>query len=331
MLIHGDCTEVLKNYPEDSFDLVFADPPYNIRKADWDNIKGYHAWNEQWINACSRVLKPNGAFWVSHSVPEELILISKLIPLPMINWITWDKWNGGLADHNNRSETWGAFWKMVNNPGLRCFAAASEYLIYHADEGPWNSQCDNERGFIFEPIRSYLEEEMRKAGVSGDDCDKACGLSYPRGTASRHYFSRSQWCLPTEPHFRALQELFAPHLSRDYEELRKEYEELRESFRHLRYTFNNPGRMSSVWPIPPAACSWHPTPKPKELLRRIILATTNPGDAILEPFGGSCPAAIVAYETGRECVSIEKDNRYFDLAKRRIHAETAQMLLFKDA
>lgn len=84
IIINGDCLEELKNIPNESIDLIFADPPYWMRvdgilhrvdgtefkgcDDDWDNqfIKqeDYEIFTEKWLSECKRVLKKNGSIWV---------------------------------------------------------------------------------------------------------------------------------------------------------------------------------------------------------------------------------------------------------------------------
>ena len=88
-LYHGDAIKVLSKFEDDTFDLIFADPPYNlsnggftcnagkqvsVNKASWDKSRGFeadYAFHAEWIKACHRVLKPNGTLWISgtyHSI-----------------------------------------------------------------------------------------------------------------------------------------------------------------------------------------------------------------------------------------------------------------------
>src|SRR4029077_466144 len=82
-IYQGDCLEILAAIPEGCVDLIFADPPYflsnngitchagkmvSVNKGDWDKSRGAdanHEFNRAWLAACQRVLKPNGAIWVS--------------------------------------------------------------------------------------------------------------------------------------------------------------------------------------------------------------------------------------------------------------------------
>jgi site-specific DNA-methyltransferase (adenine-specific) len=62
----------------------------------------------------------------------------------------------------------------------------------------------------------------------------------------------------------------------------------------------------------------HPTQKPEKLLAKIILASSNPGDIILDPFLGSGTTSVVAKKLGRNFVGIEADNTYCCLAEKRL-------------
>ena len=108
--------------------------------------------------------------------------------------------------------------------------------------------------------------------------------------------------------------------------------------RDAKYTFNyqnlkelNEGKqMRSDWYIPICAGKErlreennqrsHPTQKPEALLYRILLASTNKGDVILDPFSGSGTTAVVAKKLQRHFIGIEKDKDYVELSKKRLKA-----------
>lgn len=62
----------------------------------------------------------------------------------------------------------------------------------------------------------------------------------------------------------------------------------------------------------------HPTQKSTRILEPLIRSFSNPGDVVLDPFSGSASTAVAALNTGRRFIAIEKDKRYYDIAKRRI-------------
>lgn len=87
-------------------------------------------------------------------------------------------------------------------------------------------------------------------------------------------------------------------------------------------------QMRDIWTIPlvqgkerimiPNGKALHPTQKPEEMLRRVILASSEKGDLILDPFMGSGTTAVVAEELGREWIGIEKESKYIIAARKRI-------------
>lgn len=81
-------------------------------------------------------------------------------------------------------------------------------------------------------------------------------------------------------------------------------------------------QMRSVWAInTPKAIEKkfgkHPTQKPEDLLKRIVLASTRKGDLILDPFTGSSTTGIVAYLFGRKFIGIDTEKKYLDLSIKR--------------
>jgi len=101
---------------------------------------------------------------------------------------------------------------------------------------------------------------------------------------------------------------------------------------HLMKQFNDGKQLGSVWTIPVCGGAerlknetgkkLHSTQKPEELLRRIILASSNVGDVVLDPFLGSGTTASVAKQLHREWIGIEREEVYIKAAKSRVEAVT---------
>ena len=81
-------------------------------------------------------------------------------------------------------------------------------------------------------------------------------------------------------------------------------------------------QMRSVWAITTPKTiekifGKHPTQKPENLLKRIVIASTNEDDLILDPFTGSSTTGIMAYSLGREFIGIDLDKKFLDLSIKR--------------
>ena len=85
---------------------------------------------------------------------------------------------------------------------------------------------------------------------------------------------------------------------------------------------NGGSQMTDVWRIPAVGmwektCGKHPTQKPLRLLYRILLASTNEGDTVLDPFAGSCTTGIAANLLGRKFIGIEQEKEFIELSHNR--------------
>src|SRR5260364_187720 len=95
-IFHGDCLEVLPSLPDNSIDLVFADPPYNIGKKfgrftdSWPSEKDYTEWCFQWLEIGIQKLKSSGSLYVMASTQAmpylDLLLRNRLTILSRIVW-----------------------------------------------------------------------------------------------------------------------------------------------------------------------------------------------------------------------------------------------------
>lgn len=116
----GDCIKILKEIPDNSVDLIFADPPYNLsgkkhttcksgkkvncNKGEWDIIENIDEFNKSWLEECKRVLTDDGTLWISgtlHNHPSIGFLLKKL-GFWIINDIVWFKRNAPPQLQPNR-------------------------------------------------------------------------------------------------------------------------------------------------------------------------------------------------------------------------------------
>jgi site-specific DNA-methyltransferase (adenine-specific) len=141
-LLVGDCLALLDQLPAQSIDLIFADPPYllsnggttcasgkrvSVDKGKWDasaGLKSDHEWNERWLRACQRVLKPSGTIWVSgtHHVIFSIGFAMQTLGFHLLNTITWFKPNASpnlacrMFTHSTEIVLWASPGKRAPLP-----------------------------------------------------------------------------------------------------------------------------------------------------------------------------------------------------------------------
>lgn len=112
-LFQGDSVALLDRFEAESFDVIFADPPYflsnggttcqsgkrvSVNKGKWDASLGAednHDFNRRWLAACQRVLRPNGTIWVSGTshVIFSVGFAMQQLGFKLLNQVTWEKPN----------------------------------------------------------------------------------------------------------------------------------------------------------------------------------------------------------------------------------------------
>lgn len=306
-LYKGDCLEIMKIIPDKSVDLIIADPPYNIGKAEWDKIKNYIEWCGQWFLECQRVLKDNGSFYFFHN---DMIQVSQLMEWLRSNskfifkqFIVWNKRFEGCKNK-------GFLDGFVEVGGLRNYQTMAEYCLFYTfqdETGLTTVMLDTNN---FSTLRQYFKELQEFIGLNKKN------ILNKIGQKADHCFrwSSSQWDLPTKETY---QELIYNFNINEWSGF-KEYESLRTEYESLRYIFNNQKTHHSIWNYEIAKKQGHITPKPIELLENIILHSSNIDNIIFDPFMGSGSTGVACINTNRNFIGIEKDDKYFEIAKNRI-------------
>jgi site-specific DNA-methyltransferase (adenine-specific) len=314
-LYHGNCLELLDamaaKYPAGRFDAIFADPPYflsnggitchagrmvKVDKGDWDKSRGpelNHEFNLEWLRRCRRVLKPNGTIWVSgtHHVIFSIGYALQQLGYKILNDIAWEKPNPP--------------------PNLSC-----RYFTHSTETILWAAR-DEKSKHVF----NY--QEMRK--VTGKQM-KTVWRGLPTGTPGHrdaeseegHSLSQRERAGVRE---NSPDEISAPHHGED--RVNNEADKL---------CVPVPLWQSNVWTLGAPTTDEkqfgkHPTQKPIALIERCLLASTNPGDLVLDPFMGGGTTAIAALRLNRGCVGIEWDESHARLALRRADAEIVSIWL----
>lgn len=320
-IVQGDCLRIMPDLAENSFDAIVTDPPYFRVKGEawdrqWDHEPDFLSWLEQVARHWFRLLKPNGSLYVfaapGRAAQVEVTLGKFFHVLNHIVWVKEEGWH-----------------KKQDKETLRAFFPQTERILFaehnNADNrakgvSGWGAACDDLRGFVFEPLRAYLAGEFQRAGVPFEQANEFCGTV---SMAAGHYFSKSQWCLPTAEHYAALQRGLnagrngsgPEYLRADYEDLRADYEDLRRPF-----SVSPDVPYTDVWTFPTVSSypGKHPCEKPVPLLEHIITTSTRPGARVLDSFLGTGATAVACAHLGRDCVGLEREEEYCRIARARV-------------
>ena len=102
-IIQGDCLEIMRQIPDDSIDVTFADPPFNLEKKynsyyDKHEVDKYLSWCKEWLYEMVRITKPTGSIFV-HNIPKWLIYFASYLNEIAIfkHWIAWNAMGSPLG------------------------------------------------------------------------------------------------------------------------------------------------------------------------------------------------------------------------------------------
>lgn len=244
VLYKNDCLKILEQIPENSIDMIFADPPYflssgtfscqngkmvSVKKGNWDlsnGLKKDFDFHIAWTKACHRVLKPGGTIWISgtyHSIYQCGFAL-QVNKFHILNDIAWFKPNA--------------------SPNLSCrfFTASHETLIWARKD---------KKG------KHKFNYKLMKEGNWPEDFIKKPGLQM-----------RSVWAMGTP---KPAEKKFGKH----------------------------------------------PTQKPIDLLVRIVMASTDKNDVVLDPFAGSSTTGLASALNNRKFIGIDLEKQYLDLSVKR--------------
>ena len=310
----GDCLDVMKDIPDNSINLVLIDPPYNISKAEWDKwktVEDYIEFMGKVFKEIERILKQNGSFYFFHNdflqIVELQNFINKNTEFKFKQMLIWNK-------RFNEASNKGFLDGFCEVNGLRNYQKMCEYILYYTfqDETGLNkikSDVNN-----FKTLRNYSKNLQDYIGLTRGQINKKL-----KSRRAEHFFyhSSTQWDLCTEEVYNLLIENFDIN---KWEKFRT-YESLRQEYESLRYIFNNQKIHHSVMNYEIDKKQGHLTPKPVELLEYIIKTSSNKDNVVLDCFMGSGSTGVACKHTNRKFIGIEINEKYFELAKKRIEEE----------
>jgi site-specific DNA-methyltransferase (adenine-specific) len=252
----GDSIEWLRSLPNESVDLIFADPPYNIKKADWDTFESqeeYIKFSMKWIEQAARVLKPTGTLFIcgfSEILSDLKHPASRFFK--SCRWIIWHYRNKA-----NLGKDWGRSHESILH-----FRKTKDFT------------------FNIDTIRIPYSEHTLKYP------------SHPQAETSQYGNGKNG------------KQIWEPN---SLGAKPKDVLDIPQDIIEVPTTCNG---MHEKTP--------HPTQKPEELLRKLILASSNIGDTIIDPFCGSGTTPVCAQQLQRKWMACDLSPEYLDWAANRI-------------
>lgn len=244
----GDAVAWLRSLEPESVDLIFADPPYNLKKAEWDTFESqqeYVTWSLTWIEQAARVLKPIGTLYICGF--SEILADIKLPALKFFRGCRWLVWH--YKNKANLGNDWGR---------------SHESILHYRKSKKFAFNIDDVRIPYSRHTIKYPEHPQAETSQYSNGKRAHVWTPHPNGAKPRDVIE-----IPT--------------------------------------TCNG---MHEKTP--------HPTQKPEELIRKFILASSNPGDLVVDPFCGSGTTLVVAEQLHRRWIGCDISAEYCDWAIRRI-------------
>lgn len=251
-LFLGDSLSWLNGMESGTVDLIFADPPYNIKKADWDDFEShshYVEWCRVWLREAARVLKKTGTLYVCGF--SEILADVKVAAMPYFKGCRWIIWH--YKNKANLGGDWGRSHESIVH-----FRKGKEFTFNIDDiRIPYGAHTLK--------YPSHPQAETSQYGGNGNGKPRENWMPNPKGAKPKDVMD-----IPT--------------------------------------TCNGMGEKTQ-----------HPTQKPEELLRKLMLVSSNPDDLVVDPFSGSGTTLVVAEQLGRRWAGCDSMKEYNEWAISRLN------------
>ena len=244
-----DCIKFLNSIEDYFVDLAVLDPPYNMKKADWDTFvseKDFFDFTFKWIDALLPKLKKTGSLYIFNTPYNSAFILQYLVSKGMVfqNWVTWDKRDGLGASkrkYSNGQET------------ILFFTKSNEYI------------------FNYDDIRVPYESSERMAHAERKGILKNGKRWFPNPDGR---FCGEVWHFTSERHKTKVN-----------------------------------GRVQKME---------HATPKPLDLIERIIKASSKENDIVLDCFVGSGTTAVAAKKLSRNFICSDINREFVELTNKKL-------------
>lgn len=289
--INGDCITTMKEIEDNSIDLIVADPPYwKVIGEKWDyqwkTEKDYVEWSLKWIKEVARILRIGGTFYCFGYFRTLALLVPYLdeMGLELRQQIILDK---GIRSVSGRA-----------TKKYKIFPNVTESILFIIK--------DNKKF-----VKPFLKERQKALGLTAKQINEALGVKSNGGGMWSIYTGKNV-CeqFPTEPLWNKLSDILGFECP----------------YNKVAQTFNPQMGFTDVWTDIDFYVEkhQHPTQKPLKLIRRLIEASSNKGDIVLDPFSGSGSTQVSCVQLGRHYIGIELDEKYYKIGIQRIKDEEVE-------
>lgn len=272
--IQGDCIEYMKKIEDNSIDLVVADPPYwKVIGEKWDykwkTEEDYVKWSLKWIEEVARILRIGGTFYCFGYFRTLALLVPHLeqFGLELRQQIIIDK---GIRSVSGRA-----------TKKYKIFPNVTESILFIIK--------DNKKF-----IKPFLKEKQKEIGLTAKQINEALGVK-SNGGGMWSIYTGNNVCeqFPTEELWNKLSKILNFNLS----------------YKKVAQTFNPQMGYTDVWTDIDfyKEKHLHPTQKPLRLIKRLVEASSNEGDIVLDPFAGSGSTQVACIHLNRHYIGIEMD------------------------
>lgn len=285
---NGDCVEIMKGLDDNSIDLVIADPPYwKVVGEKWDyqwrTEKEYVEWSLKWMKEVARILRVGGTFYC-FGYFRTLALI-----VPYLEDMGLELRQQIIVDKGMRSVSGRATKKY------KIFPNVTESILFIIK--------DNKKF-----VKPFLKERQQALKLTAKQINEALGVKSNGGGMWSIYTGKNV-CeqFPTEELWNKLSEIL--HFDCPYKSVSQ--------------TYNSQMGYTDVWTDIDfyKEKHLHPTQKPLKLIHRLIIASSNEGDVVLDPFSGAGSTQISSIQLNRHYIGIELDENYYNIGLNRIQQE----------
>lgn len=286
IILNEDCVVGLKKLPDESIDLIIADPPYfKVIGESWDyklsTLNEYLDWSQKYLHELYRVLRKGGSFYLFgyFRILNKLTTVIEKEGFELRQQIIVDKGIKAIAGRATKG------YKMFPN-------TTESILFFVKDSKPF--------------VKDLLKSRQKEVGLNSKEINDLLGVK-SNGGGMWSIYTGENMCkqLPTKKIWLKLCDILNMNV---------EYESFAQ-------TWNPIMGYHDVWNDIDfyEEKRYHPTQKPIKLIERLILASSNEGDIVLDPFMGSGSTALACIKNSRHYWGYEVDSKYYNTCLNRIN------------